>query len=221
MSKIIFPKIDLTGIKGVLIDIDNTLYPYEVTHQKAIKTCYDTFAKDFISQLSFDDFNMQYRQKRNEVIKRLEPQGTCRSRMFAFQALFEEMNLPQAFNAALDFENLYWDTFIESMKLCEDALLFLKRCQEREIRICAISDMQARFQVRKLQSLGVDHLIDFLVTSEEVGSEKPASIIFQIAFKKLDLKLDTLLMIGDNEEKDIKAAESIGIRGIKIKVSDK
>lgn len=217
MSRVIFPHMDLTGVKGVLIDIDNTLYSYEPAHQKAIKACYEAYADSFNNDLSIEEFYSKYREKRDEVTERLRPQGACRSRFFAFQALFEEMGISQSFNLALEYETLYWSSLIDSMKLSEDADRFLNACHEKGIPVCAISDMQAHFQVEKLQSLGVDHLINYLVTSEEVGVEKPAEIIFETSLKKLNLTADEVIMVGDNENKDIKGAAVVGIKAYKVR----
>ena len=109
-------------------------------------------------------------------------------------------------------KKLYWKTFMKNIVLFDNALYFLKQCKEKNVLVCAISDMQAYFQVRKLQVLGVDHLIDYLVTSEEVGSEKPAPVIFETALKKINLEASQVIMIGDDEKKDIQGAKSIGIK---------
>jgi len=222
MSKIMFSKIDLEGVKGVLIDIDNTLYAYEPVHQIAIKACYNLFVKEITGKTSlfFEQFYNKYRQKRKDVTERLKPQSACRSRLFAFQAMFEEMNLKHAFNQALEFEGLYWNTLIKNMQLCEGAEKFLKECEEKEIKICAVSDMQAHFQIQKLQALKVNHLIDYLVTSEEVGAEKPAGIMFETALKKLQLNPEEVIMVGDNEEKDIQGATVLGIKSFLVEFVD-
>lgn len=216
MSTLIFPDIDLTGIQGVLIDIDNTLYPYEPAHAMALKMCYDTFVADFSSLISFETFNQKYREKRNQVTERLAPHGACRSRLFAFQALFEGMKLKQAFNNSLTYETLYWQNLIKNMSLDIGASHFLNRCKKRNLPVCVVSDMQAHFQIQKLQTLGIDHLIDYLVTSEEVGVEKPARKIFIEALNKLGLLPENVIMIGDNEEKDILGAQALGIRTFKV-----
>ena len=39
----IFQNIDLTYIKGVLIDIDNTLYAYEPAHKKSLRNMSSVF----------------------------------------------------------------------------------------------------------------------------------------------------------------------------------
>ena len=36
MEKLIFPEINLSGVKGVLLDIDNTIYHYESCHNYAL-----------------------------------------------------------------------------------------------------------------------------------------------------------------------------------------
>lgn len=216
MAKIVFPKISLNNIKGILIDIDNTLYPYQLAHLKALDACYNVFSKEFPKFYSLETFSRQYTQKRKEVTKRLQPQGTCRSRLFAFQDLFENIGISQAFNKALKYEILYWNIFIESMKLSKNALYFLYKCKNKKIPVCAVSDMQSSFQIRKLQKLGIDHLIDYLVTSEEVGVEKPSSKIFYKALTKLNLKVKDVIMIGDSEEKDIKGAKKIGMKAFQV-----
>ena len=210
----IFQNIDLTHIKGVLIDIDNTLYAYEPSHKKSLEVCYKLYIKEFQTSFTFKEFAKKYTEKRKKVTERLKPQGACRSRFFAFQSLFEEMKLPQAFNRALNYEKLYWQTFMKSMVLCEDVFNFLKQCKEENLLVCAISDMQSYFQVKKLQILGVDHLIDYLVTSEEVGVEKPSPVIFKTALEKMNLKASQVIIIGDDEEKDIQGAKSVGIKSL-------
>lgn len=219
MNKIIFPKIDLENVKGVLIDIDNTLYPYNPAHEIAIKDCHNEFIKKIKGGVSFDNFYNHYRAKRIEVTKRLHPQGSCRSRLFAFQSFFEELGDKNAFVNACEFETLYWESFNKNMKLSDSAYKFLLECQCKNIQVCAISDMQTYYQTQKLKALRIDHLIDFLVTSEESGVEKPESHIFLIALKKLNLKFSDVIMIGDNQEKDIKGAEALKIKAYLVNVN--
>ena len=60
--------------------------------------------------------------------------------------------------------------------------------------------------------MGLEKQIDFLVTSEEVGCEKPNKLIFEKALEKINLENDQVIMIGDSELKDIKGAKNLGIR---------
>ena len=87
----------------------------------------------------------------------------------------------------------------------------LKSFKLQGIKVCAVSDMQMRIQVEKLKKLNLHNVIDCLVTSEEVGVEKPAKKIFRYALKKISAKPENTLMIGDNLKKDIEGAAAVGI----------
>jgi putative hydrolase of the HAD superfamily len=56
-----------------------------------------------------------------------------------------------------------------------------------------------------------------MLSSEEAGIEKPSPVIFGKALSKLNLKAEEVIMIGDNEEKDILGAEAMGIKSYLIK----
>ena len=209
----IFSVIDLTDIKGILVDIDNTLYSYEPAHRNALKACFQTFSEEDIEKtLSLESFSINYRDKRTKVTERLHPQGSCRSRLLTFQLLFEELKIHDSYKKALEYESIYWNAFIDKMTLRKDISNFLIESKNNGLSICAITDMQTNFQILKLQKLGMDQVIDFLVTSEEVGVEKPHPKIFNVALHKLNLKANEVIMIGDSPDKDIEGAGNIGIR---------
>ena len=132
--------------------------------------------------------------------------------------MFEEFDLDKNWELAFKYEEIYWSTLIDNMLLTEDALALLKECKRLKIDICVVSDMTVNIQVRKLRKLGVSDYIKYLVTSEEVGEEKPSAKMFKTALKKLKLKPNEVIMIGDSESKDIKGAEALGIRPYKISI---
>ena len=78
--------------------------------------------------MSFDEFNNSYRSARNIVTDQLAFQGSCRSRLLAFQIMFEEI-LPNyefnKYNYALSFEKLYWDELISCIEIYSGAYNFL------------------------------------------------------------------------------------------------
>ena len=215
-----FSNIDLTVISAVLLDLDDTIYCYDSCHKIAISHCYQHYTNSIDNKISFIDFNIFYNQKRSDVVKKLSSNGSCRSRLFAFQAMFEEIKTDNNFQLAQEYDEIYWNIFIDNMNINKNALLFIQKCRKLNIDICIVTDMIAKIQIRKLQKLGISQYIKYLVTSEEVGVEKPNHKIFQTALNKLDLPSQNVIMIGDNEEKDIKGAESIGIKSYKILIKN-
>lgn len=217
MDNILFPDIALDMVNGVLIDIDNTLYVYEPCHRGALAACV-SLAGELGLGMNEASFRHAYKAARTEVTGRLEPQGACRSRFFAFQAMFEDKNISGSYVLARRFEDLYWSRFIDSMSPHPAAVAFLEKCAEQNIPVCAVSDMQAHFQVEKLAKLGMTDRIRFLVTSEEVGAEKPDKRMFEAGLKKLGLADKDVIMIGDNQAKDIDGANALGIKAYKVEV---
>jgi FMN phosphatase YigB (HAD superfamily) len=208
----LFDHIELNNVKGVLLDLDNTLYSYEPSHNYAIKACYALFG----TSLSFQDFSKLYREHRTHVTKSLSPQGACRSRLLAFQGLFEELEFSDAPSKALTFSDMYWDSFISSMRIFTEAKVFLEQCSKQNIPVCIVSDMLTHTQIRKLIALKIDTLITYLVTSELAGVEKPHPNIFKLALKKLGLGVQDVIMIGDHDIKDVKGAQDLGIKAYHI-----
>lgn len=205
-------------ITGVLSDLDDTLYSYQKNHDLAIITCANKFANDYNFPLNNDQFIKKYRDSRNRVTDELTPQGSCRSRMFAFQLMFEELNIESAYLPAYEYEKLYWDTFITNMQPDAQAQQFLELCFENNIPVCLVTDMQAHFQVRKLQQMDLIKYIQHFVTSEDAGIEKPSPQIFSKALGKLNMDKSQVIMIGDSYKKDIVGADNYGIKSFQIKL---
>ncbi len=200
----------LSCFKGILIDLDDTIYSYQKAHIIALEHCFQNFEK--IHSVQREQFFKDYRWHRDEIVRRLSPQGSCRSRLLAFQELFEEYKLPRAYVLALDFENIYWNQLIESAEPQPEVLEFLKRCKSHGLPVCVVTDMTSYQQILKIKKMGLENLIDYLVTSEEIGAEKPDPRIFQMALRKLKLSNHDVLMIGDHLEKDIQAAKNLEIQ---------
>jgi putative hydrolase of the HAD superfamily len=92
-------------------------------------------------------------------------------------------------------EETYWNTFLENMKLYEASKSFLEKIKKLSIPSCIVIDLTTQIQMKKLIKLGLDSYINYLVTSEEAGVEKPDSKIFELALIHISLKnkLDTII----------------------------
>ena len=210
-----FHQVKLDNFDGVLIDLDDTLYAYEPAHKFALEA---VCAAGFIADRA--EFARDYRVARDIIVKRLSPQGACRSRLLAFQHLLESQHGGFSFKKALDFERIYWSSFMDAMKLDAGALSFLKRCSVSKKPVCVVTDMTAAVQIEKLGKLGVYDFIDYIVTSEEVGAEKPDRLMFETAMRKLGLTPDRVVMIGDHPQKDIEGAATLGIATVQVRLTD-
>jgi FMN phosphatase YigB (HAD superfamily) len=66
----------------------------------------------------------------------------------------------------------------------------------------------------KVEAIGIRHLVDYIITSEEAGCCKPDGRIFQLALKALGAGPHETYMVGDSVEADIKGALDAGLSAV-------
>ena len=88
-------------------------------------------------------------------------------------------------------------------KPCPGLLEFLQILKSRQIRIGIGTDMTASIQYKKLRKLGLAPFIDFIVTSQEAGVEKPHPHFFDVCLEKAGCLPEECAFIGDNRKKDV------------------
>lgn len=106
------------------------------------------------------------------------------------------------------------ELLLASARLFDDVLPFMTGLRARGIKIAMVSncDEQAR---GLLDWLGITPLADALVLSCEVGSAKPAPLIFQRALTALGVSAEAALFVDDNQSFCAGAAE-LGITAVRI-----
>ena len=195
--------------KVILFDLDDTLYDYESTHKKAMNEVYTYLKKELnMSRKKFLDL---FEQSKAEVKMELEGTASSHNRILYFQRLGEKIHGTLESKFVTKLYRIYWDFFIRDMKIGLGVLKTLKELKKRGMRVVLVSDMTTYIQLRKIIKLKINNYVDFLVTSEETGSEKPHSIMFLSGLRKVNCLPSEALMIGDNRNKDVAGANSVGI----------
>jgi HAD superfamily hydrolase (TIGR01549 family) len=194
--------------KGILLDIDNTLYPYRTTHEKALETCYKHLSQVLL--LDQPSLHEAYLYSRQKVKQDLGGTAASHNRLLYFQHMMEYLKV-SPIQHAMHAYNLYWDAFLENIVLFPGVLDFFQAMKDR--RICFLTDLTAHIQYRKISSMGLNGFVHDIVTSEEAGYDKPHKLMFEKGLAKLGLRPSEVCMIGDNYEKDVLGACSLGIAG--------
>lgn len=190
--------------QAVLIDTDNTLYPYEPAHRAAMKMVQEKAAQLF--NVSPKRFEEAYHAAREQVKQRLKGAASSHSRLLYFQRMLELMGLGSQVLLALDLEQTYWRTFLSNARLFEGVRDFLEELRIAGIPSVVVTDLTAQIQFRKIVYFGLDHYFDFIVTSEEAGYDKPHSEPFRLAVEKMQAAGKCVWMVGDNPVNDIEGA---------------
>ena len=94
-----------------------------------------------------------------------------------------------------------------------DILIYLK---SKGYKLGVISNGLTIKQWEKLIRLNLYHFFDEIITSEEVGLEKPNKAIFEEALEKMNCKAEGSIMVGDKYEIDIVGAIDAGMSAILV-----
>ncbi|MBU5480460.1 HAD family hydrolase [Blautia sp. MSJ-19] len=199
-------------IKAVIFDIDNTLYSYDENHMYGMQALADYCNRTF--DISEEEMRNCYKKAGIIMIDRIGTDtAAIHSRMLRMLCMLELLGQP-LFPHVRNMYHAYWDTLIAHAVPSPGVLEFLKELKDRNIRIGIGTDMTAYIQYKKLEAIGAAPYIDFIVTSEEAGIEKPAGRFFELCVEKAGVAAEECAFIGDNVRKDIEGAWENGLKGI-------
>lgn len=209
-------------IKTVIFDIDNTLYNYDAAHSYGMKALV-SYCKDAF-HLTEKEILDCYNRAQEIMLHRIGTDtAAIHSRMLRFQCMTEILSQP-IFPHVENMYHAYWDTLISNSQPSPGILKLCSMLKERQIRIGIGTDMTASIQYQKLKKLGFVPYVDFIVTSQEAGAEKPHPHFFELCVEKAGCTAEECAFIGDNLIKDVKGARDNGLLGIwysQEKVPDK
>lgn len=188
----------------VLLDLDNTLYDYAPCHE-AGQMAARSLAQQTLN-LSPAAFDRCFSDARAELKNRLGPTGASHSRLLYFQRTVERAGFASQPFVALQLEQAYWRAYLETAVLADQAYEFLDDLRIAGIPAIIVTDLTAQIQLRKLVILGLDRLVEWVVTSEESGRDKPDAASFELALAKMGGVEGAVWMVGDDIDCDLHGA---------------
>jgi len=99
--------------------------------------------------------------------------------------------------------------------LFEDVLITLKTLKERNLILGLLTNV-AKDINSICRQLGLEPYLDFMVTSKEVGVDKPEPLIFLTALERAKVSASEAVHIGDQYKLDVVGARRVGITPILI-----
>lgn len=197
----------------VLLDLDNTIYPYDPAHLSGTAAAEEVAMEQL--NLSAADFRSCFHDARIELKNRLGRTAASHNRLLYFQRAIERAGFATQPVTTLQMEQAYWRGFLNAAQPFEGALDFLDDLRIAGIPVVIVTDLTAQIQLRKIIHFGLDRSIDWVVTSEEVGLDKPNPGNFELALAKLGGVEGAIWMIGEEPESDIRGArEAVDAVGI-------
>ncbi len=214
LTKNSFAAINLDGVLGACLDLDDTLYAYEPCNRQGYEAVLRRVQDRQL--VGAEELEAAWKEARNKTHVQLKGQAASHSRLLYLHSALELIFGKSRPSLALELEDCFWEAYLDAMEWNPEAEQFLQRLNAADIRTCIVTDLTTHIQFRKWARLGLERYFDFMVTSEEAGLEKPHPVIFRLALDKLQLPPEQVIMVGDNHEKDILGAAQSGIRAYLI-----
>lgn len=210
----------LDGVRAAVFDLDDTLYAFDggaAPNAAALRALAAVAAPAL--GVSEDAFLAEVAASLRAQKERVGPDSPgYHSRAARYSRILEARGLP--LRLSLEWTDLYWKELFARIRPAPGAADVLRACRARGLRVGVGTDMSAIEQFRKLETLGLLDLVDFVATSEEAGVEKPHPAFFDLVAEKARCAPDEILFAGDNLRKDALGAAAAGMRGLWLQADD-
>jgi len=152
--------------KGIIFDLDNTLYDYDACHHAALNRVFEFLLENYKS-LKIEHIKGIYEEISKTLKYELGFTASSHNKSIYFKHLLEKLNI--GLSAFLTINDIYWETFYSNMVCFEGVLDFLGFNKNLGKKIGILTDYETEYQIKKLDKLGILNYVDAIVTSEEVG----------------------------------------------------
>lgn len=197
-------------LRAIFFDLDQTLCASEDLFPEGMRRAWKRMRR--VRRISWPRFKRLHDEARSRVKKRIAPGPAARSRLLYIKELVEtEMGRPvPALTLAMsDAYDAVWS------RLDTEEAKRTAKVLGRAYILGVITNQTASWQLKKLARIDpAGRLFKVLVTSEEVGVEKPHPRIFKEALRRAGVRPGEAMMVGDSWETDVLAGRRAGMRAV-------
>ena len=196
-------------IKAILFDIDNTLVNFMQMKRKSCEASVDAMIEaglevkkeDVLKTLYelYDKYGIEYQQIFQKLLKKLE--GRINYKIIASGII--------AYRKVKEFYLVSYPNVIP-------ILISLKK----KYRLAIISDAPTLQAWTRLITMKLDSFFDVVITKADARKQKTHATPFKVALKRLGIKPEEAIMIGDRIARDVNTAKKLGIHTIYARYGD-
>lgn len=127
-----------------------------------------------------------------------------------FKAAFDKLRIKTKSSEINKLNKLYWKFIIQKIKPMPDAINVLKALKNKKYKLAIVTDPDET-KLQRIKKVGIYGFFDMIVTGKEVNTTKPDRKFYTYLFKKLKLKSEECVMVGDRPAFDLEPAKKLGL----------
>ena len=191
---------ELDNFSYAIFDLDQTLYDYEECNKIAIGKITKFMKKEFgLDEKMILESYMNSRKTTNNGLKNT---SSMHSRFLYIKKMLENLSIDNKINYTVEIYNLYWEEFFKKMQLFDWVEPTFKKLYNKNITIMIATDFSAKIQFEKIKILKIEKYIETIITSQEIGEEKPSTKFSERVMKLTNANSNAIFYVGDNPKKD-------------------
>lgn len=195
--------INITMVKNILIDLDDTILDFAKAERFAIT---NTFT--LLDIETTEEILRRYSEINDWHWKQLELQKMTRQEVMIgrFAMLFKEYDIDKS---ALEAQELYKQNLSIGHYFIPGALEFIQTLKQENYRLFIVSNGTSSIQHSRIDSANISCYFEDIFISEELGANKPTKEFFDQVFSKIpDITKEETIMIGDSLTSDIRGGKN-------------
>ncbi|PWK06956.1 HAD family hydrolase [Tumebacillus permanentifrigoris] len=201
-------------MKAILLDLDETLFDHQhacASGLEAVRERCPELQQKSVKQLELEFYHLLNAMHHEVLQGRMTLE---QARVERFRLIFRGCGRDvdgQDLQAVADF---YSQVYQASRRPVPGAVELLTALRAQGTTIAVLTNHMTHVQVDKLEACGLLPLIDHLITSEDVGVQKPDPQIFHKALEICGVQPQDALMVGDSWSADILGAQAVGLPSV-------
>ncbi len=194
----------------VFIDIDDTLYDYEISNNEGLKAVFN-FLSDY-SGKSVSEISNLYDESRKFIKSNLSKTSSSHNKLLHFRKLTNLLQINISVEILSSINDLYWDSFFNNLTPTLGLESLFEYFSKNNFKIIFFTDYNLSFQLTKLKKLNLGSYHSTIISSEEVGADKPSINFKEYLSEYISNNIsssDKVFVIGNDDEKDINLIKSL------------
>jgi HAD superfamily hydrolase (TIGR01509 family) len=135
-----------------------------------------------------------------------------------FERLFKTLGISVTADDIDAMVNAYWTYITDAVKpmpYAAETLAELKKCYKTALM--SDSDGDREIKMRRVRKTGLGQYFDVLMTSDEIGRNKPNEEFYSKILSALGVKSGECVMVGDKPQVDLELAKKLGMKTVWMK----